>query len=428
MTRSFRTEFTYRRVAMALPLMALTAACSGPLDYDLRGQIGAFNTSQAAQTATESRPTPDARGLITYPSYQVAVARRGDTVSSLADRVGLPAGEIARLNGVQPTDTLRKDEVMVLPRRAPDVLPAGLTGTAGNSTANPGGVDIAALAGNAIDSADANGTAAANPGAVSTSSISRPNTTQPRSEPSAPAQVQDGPEPVQHKVTRGETAYTISRLYQVPVKSLAEWNGLSSDFAVREGQMLLIPIKDESAAPVARPAVVEETSAPGEGSLTPEPPSATKPLPTEIVAPAATSTTAEPVAAEPAVEVQAPTRASQSAMGYPVQGKILRTYSKGKSDGIDIAGTEGAPVKAAEAGSVAAITKDSNGVPFLVIRHDNDLLTVYSHVDGIRVRQGERVDRGQTIAVLRKDEGGQAYVHFQIRDGLESINPLPYLQ
>lgn len=417
MTRTFRPGSHCRRVAAVLPLLALIAGCTGPLDYDLRGQIGAFNTSQAAQTATETRPTPDARGLITYPSYQVAVARRGDTVSSLADRIGLPVGEIARLNGVQPTDTLRKDEVMVLPRRAPDTAANDSTG------ANPGGVDIAALAGNAIDSVDATNGTGANPGAVSTSSISRPSTTR-----ATPAQVQDGPEPVQHKVTRGETAYTISRLYQVPVKSLAEWNGLGSDFAVREGQMLLIPIKDDSAAAVASPAAAATTSAPGEGSRTPEPPSATKPLPTEVVAPAAASTAEKPADAKPAVEVQAPTRASQAAMGYPVQGKILRAYSKGKSDGIDIAGSEGAPVKAAESGSVAAITKDSNGVPFLVIRHDNDLLTVYSHVDGIRVRQGERVDRGQTIAVLRADENGQSYVHFQIRDGLESIDPLPYLQ
>lgn len=391
-------------ILLALPMAALLAACNGPLDYDLRGQIGAFNTTNAAQTATENRPTPDARGLITYPTYQVAVAQRGDTVATVAERINLPVNEIARLNGVEPSDTMRKGEVLVLPRRAPDAVAANST-----ISANPGGVDIATLAGSAIDQSS---TASPNPGSVTTIELKEGPKPKIR-----PAVVQDGPEPVQHRVTRGETAYTIARLYQVPVKSLAQWNGLDGELSVREGQLLLIPVKDDS-APFTAPA--EKTTAPGEGSPTPTPPSATNPLPDETIAPA------PPVTAP--VKIQEPTRPSQSAMEYPVKGKIIRAYSKGKSDGIDIAATAGGPVKAAESGAVAAITKDSNGVPFLVVRHDTGLLTVYSNVDGIRVRQGERVDRGQTLAVVRKEDSGQAYVHFQIRDGLESVDPLPYLQ
>ncbi len=393
----------------ALPIVAILAACNGPLDYDLRGQIGAFNTTNAAQTATENRPTPDARGLITYSTYQVAVAQRGDTVATVSERINLPVNEIARLNGVQPSDTLRKGEVLVLPRRAPDASPTATV--ASTIPANPGGVDIATLAGSAIDQSS---TTSANPGSVTTIELKegpKPKVRQPV--------VQDGPEPVQHRVTRGETAYTIARLYQVPVKSLGQWNGLDATLSVREGQLLLIPLKEDTATSTT-PTAELVTTAPGEGSPTPTPPSATNPLPDEVVIPT--------VPASAPVKVEEPTRTSQSAMTYPVQGKIIRAYSKGKSDGIDIAATAGGPVKAAESGSVAAITKDSNGVPFLVIRHDTGLLTVYSNVDGIRVRQGERVDRGQTLAVVRKESSGQAYVHFQIRDGLESVDPLPYLQ
>ena len=51
-----------------------------------------------------------------------------------------------------------------------------------------------------------------------------------------------GVEPVRHRVERGETAFSIARLYDVPVRTLAEWNGLGSDFSVREGQFLLIPV------------------------------------------------------------------------------------------------------------------------------------------------------------------------------------------
>ncbi|MCG7629450.1 peptidoglycan DD-metalloendopeptidase family protein [Epibacterium sp. MM17-32] len=397
----------FLRPAALLPLALIAAACTAPLDYDLRGQIGAFNTTKAAQTATESRPAPDSRGLITYPSYQVAVARNGDTVADLATRVGLPAVEVARFNGVETRDPLRKGEVLVLPRRAPDASARG-------SNRSPGGVDIASLAGNAIDSAPAS---SPNPGSVTTTTL------QETPAKPAPTRVQEGPEPVRHKVTRGETAYTIARLYQIPVKSLAEWNGLGSDFAIREGQYLLIPLKDPNAPAPTPEATETAVTAPGQGSATPTPPSATKPLPDEEVAPVA-NVTSEP---KPSVDVEQPTRASQAAMGYPVTGKIIRAYSKGKNDGIDISAAPGSAVKAAEAGTVAAITADSNKVPIIVIRHDRNLLSVYANVDGIKVKKGDRVNRGQSIAQLR-GTAEEAYVHFEVRDGFESVDPLPYLQ
>lgn len=403
MTGSPKLRFARQRMALTtVPLIAVLAACEGPLDYDLRGQIGGFNTTKAAQSATSNRPSPDARGLITYPSYQVAVAQRGDKVSDLASRIGLSANEVAKFNGMQPGDTLRRGEILVLPRRAPDTLPASTS-----NAATPGAVDIAALAGNAIDSAPAT---SPNPGSVTTTEI------QPTPQVK-PAKIQAGPEPLRHKVVRGETAYTISRLYQVPVKSLAEWNGLGSDFAIREGQHLIIPLKDQ---PNARPALVTSTTAPGEGSTTPTPPSATKPLPQENLAPAN-------VAAEtlPTVDVPEPSRPSTAAMSYPVQGKIVKTYSKGGSDGIDIAAEPGAAVKAAESGTIAVITKDSDNIPLIVIRHDPKLSTIYFNVDTISVSEGDRVKRGQVIATLHNSP--KALLHFEVRDGFDSQDPLLYL-
>ena len=84
------------------PLLAGTAclalaACQQPLDYDLRGAFGnAHSTAEAAQTATTARPQPDSRGIISYPGYQVAVARRGDTLASLAARIGADAHSLAQ--------------------------------------------------------------------------------------------------------------------------------------------------------------------------------------------------------------------------------------------------------------------------------------------------------------------------------------------
>lgn len=403
---SFRPARGMRLLA-GVALLTTLAACEDGLDYDLRGTFGGPSTAEAAKTATADRPAADSRGLITYPTYQVAVANRGDRVGEVASRIGLPAEEVARFNGMKVDDRMREGEVLVLPRRAPE--------TVASAAANGGSVDIQALAGSAIDGA---ATTSPNNGSVTTTEL------QPAPKPQTikPAEVQDGPEPLRHKVKRGETAYTVSRLYQVPVKSLAEWNGLDSTFSIREGQYLLIPLVEgspPSATAAALPAAT--TTAPGTGSPTPVPPSAASPLPDEKVAPAA-----EQAADLPTVDVPAPTRASTAAMSYPVSGSIIRTYKKGKNDGIDITADAGSPVKAAEAGTVAAITADANKVPIIVIRHDSKLLTVYANVDQISIRKGDRVKRGQQIAQVR--DGATPYLHFEVRDGFDSVDPMPYLQ
>uniref|UniRef100_UPI00261FE2F7 M23 family metallopeptidase n=1 Tax=Pseudophaeobacter sp. TaxID=1971739 RepID=UPI00261FE2F7 len=74
---------------------------------------------------------------------------------------------------------------------------------------------------------------------------------------------------------------------------------------------------------------------------------------------------------------------------------------------------------------VAAITKDSKNIPIIVIRHDPQLLTIYANVDKILVSKGDRVKRGQTIANLQETEG--ATLHFEVRNGYDSLDPLPYL-
>jgi murein DD-endopeptidase MepM/ murein hydrolase activator NlpD len=118
--------------------------------------------------------------------------------------------------------------------------------------------------------------------------------------------------------------------------------------------------------------------------------------------------------------------AANGRFGYPVQGSIIREYAKGRNDGIDIAAAAGTSVKAAAAGEVAAITRNTDNVPIIVVRHDDGLLTVYANVADLSVAKGDAVTRGQTIAKVRP--GNPAFVHFEVRQGFESVDPLPYLQ
>lgn len=379
---------TPRLLTGALAL-GLLAACDQPLDLDMRGATGGFSTAPAVQGATASRPEADSRGIISYPTYQVAVAQRGDTVDSVAARIGADPAQLARFNGIDRNVPLRQGEVIALPGRVSEPAPG-----------TPGAIDITTLAGSAIDASPA---------------TPRVTTTPLQPTASAPAAPRAAGEPIRHKVSRGETVYTISRLYQVPVRSLADWNGLGPDFAIREGQYLLIPVAN-APAPVQTEAAV---SSPGEGSATPTPPSASQPLPRETVAPAATRPAA------PQVTVGTPTQASGAAMAMPVQGKIIRDYRKGSNEGIDIAAAPGTPVKAAADGTVLAVSQDANQVRIVFVRHPDNLITVYANVDGISVSKGDRVKRGQQIAKLRS--GDNAYLHFEVRDGFDSVDPNLYL-
>jgi murein DD-endopeptidase MepM/ murein hydrolase activator NlpD len=395
---SSRVTQILRAGLIGLPVAALSACGPGPnfdLDFRRYGTAG-FDTSAAALNATANRPAPDTRGIISYPGYQVAIARQGDTVESVAARVGIPAPELASYNALPPLAPLRAGEVLALPRRvadsAPVPAPAPAPGAAIPPATSGGRIDVTTIAGGAIDRAAGGSAAAAAPAAK-------------------PAAAPAGAEPARHKVERGETAYSIARLYNVNVKALADWNGLGNDLAVREGQILLIPVAAGAPAP-------QKVTEPGEGSPTPTPPSAAKPLPEEK--PAAAS---EPVKTPPAPDLG--TTASGK-FGMPVSGKIIRGYQKKKNDGIDIAATAGTAVAAAGDGTVAAITKDTDQVPILVIRHEGNLLSVYANIDAITVKKGDRVKRGQPIAKVRASD--PAFLHFEVRQGFESVDPMPYLQ
>jgi murein DD-endopeptidase MepM/ murein hydrolase activator NlpD len=51
------------------------------------------------------------------------------------------------------------------------------------------------------------------------------------------------------------------------------------------------------------------------------------------------------------------------------------------------------------------------------------LLTVYTGIEAAAVAQGASVTRGQAIARV----AGGGTLHFEVRQGLDSVDPVPYL-
>ncbi|MDI6717549.1 MAG: peptidoglycan DD-metalloendopeptidase family protein [Patescibacteria group bacterium] len=104
-------------------------------------------------------------------------------------------------------------------------------------------------------------------------------------------------------------------------------------------------------------------------------------------------------------------------LAMPIQGKISQDYGatdfarhggyRGKwHNGIDISAPIGTPVYAAEAGEVLAVGnqdrycyKGAYG-KFIVIRHNNNLATLYSHFSLQIVKEGQKVNRGDLIGYV----------------------------
>ena len=355
------------------------------LDFDLRGNE--YDTSDAVRKAMKTRPLPDSRGIISYSTYEVAVARKGDTIKSIADRLGLKSQNIAAYNGMSSLEKLNDGQLISLPNRT-DKRKFQLK----NSTSNRNEVNVTELASTAIETA------------TSKKKVIKKSTSEQENEP------------IRHKVSRGETAFTISRLYNVSIRSLADWNGLDSNYTIREGQYLLIPLpRDKIVTEVA-------TVKPGKNSKTPSPPSSAEALPEPIPKENLETTSGKSKSSNQPENIESSNRGQFS---YPVNGKIIRDYVKNKTDGIDISAPEGTPIVAAEKGIVAAITSDTQEVPIIVLKHEGNLLTVYAGIGDIGVKEKEKVLKSQLLGKIRP--GNPSFLHFEVRRGFESIDPMEFL-
>lgn len=411
------------RAALALALGLSLSACG-----DTTSSIGnMFSGSKPAEdvTPTLPRPNPDSRGVITYANYQVMVAQQGDTVATMAQRVGISPEELARHNGLPETYRPREGEVIALPRNV-----GGTPATVASVAPATGGIWSSDIASSAIDTAPAGTSQTA-----STQSSSQNN-------PFNNGQATKVIDPERHRVQPGETAFSIARTYGVSVAALAAWNGLDSNMTVRANQELLIPVTDTraqaaqqqrvaSAAPVAaipapapQSAPVEAAAANPPGTSTPvtPPPSASKPLPQ--------NQSVENAQLPPSPDLGSQ-RTVDALLAMPVAGgSVLRGYDPNggtkRNEGIDFAAPAGAPVKAAGDGEVALISESLGGLGTIVlVRHPGNMMTVYGRVTNVGLSKGDKVSRGQQIGVVAN--GDPANLHFEVRRGTDSVDPGPFL-
>ncbi len=330
---------------------------------------------------------PDSRGVISYATYQVVVARDGDTIPVVAARVGTTPEALAQRNALPLDYRLRQGEVLLLPD---GVARAGTFGADDVSTQPLGWSPERASA--AIDGAPAG--------------------TPPPANPFQGGQTDPLIDPVRHRVEAGETAYSIARLYGVSVTALASWNGLGPDLAVRSGQELLIPIVSDA----NRISGGLDDSQPGQATPVTPPPSAAAPLPQDMSAPAELASP----------NLGADRTPQGGRLSSPVSGSVSRGFNAANPNGVGFAVPAGTPVKAAAAGEVALISEELGGLGTIVlIRHQDDLMTTYSTLSNVRVERGQSVQAGTVIGDVAPRDNPE--LQFDVFRGTTAVDPTPYI-
>lgn len=234
-----------------------------------------------------------------------------------------------------------------------------------------------------------------------------------------------------YKVKAGDSLSKIARENGVSVAALKAANGLTNE-GVRIGQVLRIPAATPTAADPVQTASIK-TPAPAAAAAP-----AAQPVPAKVAqapAPAVEKTvTVADVQKQSDVASLAPESTGISKYRWPVRGAVINGFGDNvdgtRSDGIRISVPEGTPIKAAENGVVIYA---GNGLKQLgntvLVRHDDGKVTVYGNASKLEVQRGQKVQRGQTVAISgMSGNAKRPQVHFEVRQDARPVNPTSFLE
>jgi murein DD-endopeptidase MepM/ murein hydrolase activator NlpD len=282
-----------------------------------------------------------------------------------------------------------------------------------------------------------------------------------RIEPAAGKQPEK-PEPkttsLKHTVKAGETIYRISKQYNLSVLDVMAANDLERPEALQAGMVLNIPQQPTKAAtpatkateqaatkPILRPAAELGITEATRATITPTPTEAgTRALndPDKGTDTAATIRPLRPTAPITEKEkLRAELKRGQidrdaaRARGliWPARGNLTKKYGeKGNGvahTGINIAVPANTPVLATESGTVLYADGGLRAYGNMVlVRHANGMVSAYAHLNHLLVRKGERVQKGQVLAMSGQTGNVESpQLHFELRRNATAIDPLTVL-
>ncbi len=227
------------------------------------------------------------------------------------------------------------------------------------------------------------------------------------------------PPPNDYKVRAKDSVYTIAHMHDVSVNQLVSLNSLNAPYTIYPGQVLRLPASYAHApVPDQRPVIVPESNV-------------QTALPT--AKPYYPSAKVNKVSIPRAVRKPTPKLAGNGQFIRPVAGNIISSYGPKKgglhNDGINIKAVRGTPVRAAQNGIVVYAGDELKGYGNLVlIKHGNNMMSAYAHMNKILIKRGAKILRGESIGTVGSTGSVDTpQLHFEIRKGAKPVNPEPYL-
>lgn len=179
------------------------------------------------------------------------------------------------------------------------------------------------------------------------------------------------PRGVYHTLLSGQTLSALSRVYEIPVSTLMDVNGISDPTRIPAGSRIFVPGADHE-LPVPSP--------------------------------------------------------SSAALAWPLHGRITSGFGpRGKRSyhaGIDIDGVSGESIEAAADGVVVEAGRDGDYGLTILVDHGAGLVTRYAHASRLLVKRGDEVRRGEKIAeVGRTGNAHGSHLHFEVLQNGRAVDP-----
>ncbi|MEN7531205.1 peptidoglycan DD-metalloendopeptidase family protein [Cupriavidus sp. DL-D2] len=194
-----------------------------------------------------------------------------------------------------------------------------------------------------------------------------------------------------YRVERGDTLYSIARRNNRSVAELARWSNIPDKSQIEVGQ--LIRIKPPAGAGI---------SAAKAGG-----------------APAASSAPEKPAASEPPSKPPA----TSISLQWPADGRVTGRYAPPSEKGLRIEVPAGGKVRAAASGWAIHVGTLRGYGQLVIVKHNDDWLTVYGNLDKTLVKEGSRVAAGQELGSMNN----ASELHFEVRGSGKPVNPASYL-
>lgn len=299
--------------------------------------------------------------------------REGETLGGIANRAGVSASVIARANGLAEPYAVRIGQKLKIPGKGAPPPQARAATPAAEGRAQQGF--------HVVEPGETLG-GIANRAGVKASALAAANGLK------EPYIVRIGqkliiPRQHRHTVAEGETGFSIAYKYGVPYSDIAVANNLAEGAALKPGQVLVIP------------AILTKDVQPGGG--------------------------------------QGPVVPASDRFIWPLEGTILTPFNSADAsrghNGIDIAASIGAPVKAAKEGKIIfAGDEPVRYGKMIIIAHAGGWHSAYGHLSSITARKGARVGAGEVIGHAGSTGDAQEpELHFELRKSNRPVDPVKQL-